>query len=122
MSGIPKRRRRSAPAGKQRRKRRQKKQVPTVDLHIRIGLEDWLVRISAADFQRFLHHWVLAEQTVILRGPYDGMETDIILRGGASGSYSVRSYAEGEQRPRNHAFKLVVADEIRMEMLESAGL
>jgi len=81
-----------------------------------------LMRISAADFSRFINHWVLAEETVIFRGPYNGMETDIVARGDASGSYSVRSYPEDAPRPPIHLFKLIIADEVRMEQLEKAGL
>lgn len=112
--------RRPPPEGRRRRKKKKVK-VPTVDVHVQVGLVDMLMRISAADFQRFINHWVLSEETVIFRGPYNGMETDLVVRGGASGMYSVRSYPEGGPRPKIHLFKLVVADEVRMEMLENAG-
>ncbi len=112
--------RRPPPEGAPRR-RKKKQKIPTVDVHIPGGLVDMLMRISAADFQRFINHWVLSEETVIFRGPYQGMETDLVMRGGASGLYSVRSYPEGAPKPKIHLFKLVVADEVRMEMLDNAG-
>lgn len=114
--------RRSDEAKPHPNKQKKRQKIPTVDLHIQIDLIDMLIRISAADFQRFINHWVLSEETIILRGPYDGMENDLVLRGTASGSYSIRSYPEGAPRPKVHGYKLVIADEVRMEMLKKAGL
>lgn len=93
--------------------------MPTVDLHIQVGLTDMLLRISEPDFQRFLSIWVLAEETVIFRGPYKGMETDIVMRGTESAMFSVRPTQE---QNKVHKWKLISADEYRKEQLAKAGL
>lgn len=100
--------------------RRRRKPIPTVDLHIRVALEDVLIRISAADYQKLVVYWKLGAEDVILRGPYNNMETDIILRGTEGGMVSVRPHQKG--RTQLPAFKLVRASEAREEILAQAGL
>jgi len=100
-----------------------RKGVPTVDVHLRVALEDVIVRLSAADYHKLVVYWKLGEQSVILRGPYDHMETDIILRGTDGGMVSVRPHAKKVQGQRSAPpFKLVLASEMRKEMLDKNGL
>jgi hypothetical protein len=90
-----------------------------VDLHLRVALEDILIRISAADYQKLVVFWKLGGEDVILRGPYGGMETDIVLRGTASGMVSVRPHQKGPVKIP--AFKLVRAVDARKDFLAQAG-
>ncbi len=130
---MRRRRRAPAPTGPQRagpkqkrpphQKPRKKKGIPTVDVHLRVALEDVVVRLSAADYHKLVVYWKLGAQDVILRGPYDHMETDIILRGTDGGMVSVRPHAKQTQGQRGApAFKLVLAADMRKEMLETNGL
>ncbi len=127
------RRRRAAAASRQRppaqeepRRRRKpkkpKKRVPTVDVHIRIGLEDMLIRVSLADWQKIVMYWMLGAEDLILRGPFQGMETDIVIRGHDGGMVSQRPRNPETQRAQVPKFKVVRAVEKRREMLEQAGL
>jgi hypothetical protein len=62
-----------------------------LDAHVRIGLEDILIRIPIKDWQIVLVHWILGKEDIILRGRYDGQETNIVLRGTDSGSLTIRA-------------------------------
>jgi hypothetical protein len=126
---MAKRRRAAAAAAKQQRrpptrqqqppKRRKKRRIPTIIVHLRVALEDVVIRLSQADYQKLLLYWKLNAEDVILRGPYDNMETDIILRGSQGGMVSIRDSQPGVKIP---AFKLVRASDAREEFVNRAGL
>lgn len=63
-----------------------------VDVHLLVGLNSEMLRMSAVDWFRLLHIWVLSEQTVVIRILKDTSEQNIVLRGGESGSLSLRKF------------------------------
>lgn len=120
QAAMARRRRAAAASGQRQPAKKKRRRIPTVDLHIRVGLEDMLIRISVADYQKLLVYWQLGAEDVILRGPFNAMETDIILRGHQGGMISVRNHEDGKTRVP--PFKLVRAVEKRRELLEQMGL
>lgn len=115
MGDKPRKKRRPPPPEKRRRK---KPSSPMLDLHITVLHDDYLIRISQADWQKMISHWILAEETVILRGPYKGQETDIILRGATGARVGIRG-ASDNPLPR---FQCILAVEVMMENLAKQGL
>lgn len=114
------------PRGQQRRSRqardpgrKKKKALPKmVDLHIRLGLEDHLVRIAIAGWETILMSWMLGREDVILRGAFRGQEKNIILRGEESGSLRIRAPKEGVNVAM---FTVIRAVDMRMEVLRKSG-
>ena len=90
-----------------------------VDVHIRLGLEDHLVRIPLAGWQMLLMNWMLGGETVILRGAFKEQEKNIVLRGSASGSLRVRSPKNGVNVAM---FRVIRAVDMRREILSKAGV
>lgn len=92
---------------------------PLIDLHLRVGLEDMLVRVSPSDWTTLLHFWILGGEDVILRSASDKQETNIVLRGTDSGMAIIREKNSSAQAPR---FKVVRASVMRLEILARAGV
>ena len=88
------RRRRGPPARrKQRQKKDGKQRIPQmVDIHIRVGLEDELVRLSPQDWFKVLNCWMLAGEDIIIRIPRQKHEMNIVLRGTQSGAVTLRGF------------------------------
>jgi len=61
-----------------------------VDIHLRIGLTDELVRFTPESFYKFLTMWVRAGEDVIVRIPKNDHEVNIVLRGTQGGVYRIR--------------------------------
>lgn len=119
-------RRRRPPQDGAKRPRRSQQEAPKqqppkikfVDAHIRVGLEDNLVRIPLPDWQVLLLYWMLNQEDVILRGRYDKKETNIVLRGNANGTLTVR---EPNPQIKIPLFRVVRAIEERASYLEQIG-
>lgn len=90
-----------------------------LDLHIRLGLEDHLVRITVKDWQTVLMSWMLGREDVIFRGAFKDQEKNIVLRGDASGSLRVRHPKEGSNVAM---FTVVRASDMRKEILANTGI
>jgi len=109
-----KRRRRRPPE----ERRKKKPATPMIDLRISVTHDDYLVRVSPADWQKMVRFWILAEETIILRGPYKQQETDLILRGTMGGRVSIRP-ASDNPLPR---FQVILASEVIQDNLENQGI
>lgn len=94
------------------------KPFPFCDVHLRVGLEDTLVRIGIEDLRKIIVDWALDQQDVILRAAYENQETNIILRGCEGGTYTVHQPDRQRKLPR---YKVVLAKTVREEMLRRAG-
>ena len=90
-----------------------------MDAHIRLGLEDHLVRITVEGWKTILMSWMLGQEDVILRGAFKNQEKNIVLRGNASGSLRIREIKEGVNVAM---FTVIRASDMRMEILKNAGV
>ncbi len=126
----PRRRRRRGAAAPQQRPQKQRpskkehreKKPPKmkmVDVHIRMGLEDHLVRIPLAGWRMLISDWMLGKEDVILRGAFRDQEKNIVLRGQMGGSLRVRPPKKGTNVAMFRVFK---AKDLRGEILEKAGV
>lgn len=107
------------PRRRKRKKVRKKPHPKMLDLHFRVGFEDNVVRISPADFQKLVIYWMCGREDVVLRGAYQNMETDYILRGTSDGRIAVK---EADPKTKMARFQVIRLFEVRAEMLEKQGL
>ena len=116
------------PGAPQKRRRRKpqpgappaKEEIPTaVDLHIRLGLTDELVRLTPEDWFKVLTHWMLAREDIVIRVRRKTMETNIVLRGQESGILTLRKFDPTIKLPPG---EVVLTDEIRDQLLKQKGL
>jgi hypothetical protein len=81
MPTFQKKRRRTAPTPEM---------PPALDVHVRAGLDDILVRLSPENWFRLLHLWALGQEDVIVRMKGNQQETNLVLRGVSNGSLTSR--------------------------------
>ena len=96
------------------RPRRRKKQQ-FLDVHVRVGLDDEITRMTVANFQIFLMKWVLGGEDIVLRAARDSYESNIVLRGTEGGSYSVRAANPAQKVPR---YDVVSTEDLRREQVQ----
>lgn len=112
------------PQEQRRRKKRrpqpegQKRQI-LLDLHLQVGLQDVLIRISPGDWKKILDFWIVGGEDIILRGAMKGQETDLIIRGSSGGSTSIRPADENKAIPR---FQCIRVLDVKNERLEKQGI
>jgi len=89
-----------------------------VDLHIRCGLEDSVVRIKVADYSsKITLGWMLRRQDIVFRSQLESSETVIVLRGTDNARLRLTAASQGKKLAFFHVY---LADELREKML--AGL
>ena len=85
---------------RQARAENQRPAIPKyVDVMLRVGLLDELVRFTPEGFAKFLNIWVIGGQDIIIRIPKQQLELDIVLRGTQSGTYRIRNQSTATQIP-----------------------
>jgi hypothetical protein len=126
--GPAKRTRRPKPSPREERRRPKRrptdKDVRTraakldgfIDIHIRCGLEDSVVRIRQADYtQKITLGWMLHRQDILFRYQIERSEVIILLRGTDNARLRLSAPSPGNALP---LAKVTLADEIRAQLLE----
>lgn len=102
--------------------KRQRSQQPDVsqmvDMHLRWGLEDDIIRIPRKAFGVLLETLVLQAEDVVLRCVYPNMERNIILRGTENASMEAKPADPSKNIP---VYNLVLVSEWRARILEEQG-
>lgn len=89
------------------------------DVHLRLGLEDHRFRIPKTQWGFIIENWLVAGEDVVLRASHKNHETNLILRGSASGLVSVTSCDPDRNLPVYNAFSVV---DMRKAMLKDQGI
>ena len=86
-----------------------------VDLHIRCGLEDSIVRIRSEDYNaKITLGWMLRRKDIVLRSQLDNSETIILLRGTDNARLRISRPNQGRALPM---YKVFLADELREQLI-----
>lgn len=105
------------------RQRRRKKPTPEeqaqnvkfVDVLVRSGIEEELVRLTKEGWFRLLNLWILGKEDVILRIRRKSFETNFILRGEAGGRLDIREFNPEKKLP---SADVLLVEEIREAVLK----
>jgi hypothetical protein len=61
-----------------------------LDIVVRCGLDDEIIRIKKEDYEIFLFCWILGGEDIVLRARFEKHERNIVLRGGHNGVFDLR--------------------------------
>jgi hypothetical protein len=86
------------------------------DVHVRVGLDDDLVRLAHEHYQKLILQWQLGGEDVILRSSFNNSELQVILRGTEGGRMRVSRADSSRKIP---LFEVFTTEEIMMSSLQS---
>ncbi len=84
-------------------------------MHITCGLVDEHIRVTSADYSKFVMQWTVGRNDIVFRGQYDNHEINVVLRGSENASISVGNIDAARSLPKVELFTL---DEIRKTMFD----
>lgn len=103
---------------RQQRERKEPRQSLNVDnyfdVHVRVGLDDDIVRLAHEHYQKLILQWQLGGEDVILRGNFNNSELQVILRGTEGGRMRVSRADSSRKIP---LFEVFTTEEIMMSSL-----
>jgi hypothetical protein len=90
-----------------------------LDVHIRSGLDDELVRMDAENWNKVLTSWMIGGEDITIRTRRESWESTFVLRGNQNAKVDVR--AADPQRALPKAI-VMSCEEMRYQILEEKGL
>ncbi len=90
-----------------------------LDLRLRLGLEDFEVRLPKEHYGVLVSEWELAGLDVILRAAHSSFETNIVLRGGQGGYISIKPCDPDKNLP---VYNVISVMAMRRKALEEQGI